>query len=169
VCGCPVFPSVPALCSTHSAAAEAALFAGFFSRMAESDFSGPCIIGFGSSPSRCVPARYSGWSDPRSPGSRARSVRTCQVLRPRRVGRALALTRSSMLSSANGTASTPGIRTYRGCCGRDGNYFPPPAQIPACGFPAPGSSRKYNVTDSRDDASKPVRERGPRWSDGVRH
>jgi len=53
-------------------------------------------------------------SDPRSPGSRARSVHTCQVLRPRRVGRALALSRPSMLPSANGTASAPGIRTYRG-------------------------------------------------------
>ena len=53
-------------------------------------------------------------SDPRSPGSRTRSVRTCQVLRPRRVGRALAWARSSMLPSASGTASAPGIRTYRG-------------------------------------------------------
>ena len=51
---------------------------------------------------------------------------------------------------------------------RDGNYFPPPAQIPACGFPAPGSSRRSNVTDSPHDAHEPVRERGPRWSDRVR-
>ena len=109
-----MFPSVPALCSAHSAAADAALFAGFIARMAESDFSSPFIIGYGSSPSRCGPARYSGWSDPRSPGSRARSVRTCQVLRPRRVGRALAWTRPSVLPSASGTASAPGIRTYRG-------------------------------------------------------
>src|SRR5690606_36410991 len=49
------FPSVPALCSAHSAAGCPALFAGFFARMAESDFSSPCIIGFGSSPSRHGP------------------------------------------------------------------------------------------------------------------
>ena len=61
--GWPVFPLVPALCSTHSAAGRPALFAGFIARMAESDFSGPFIIGYGSSPSRCGPARYRGWSE----------------------------------------------------------------------------------------------------------
>ncbi len=30
--------------------------------------------------------------------------------------------------------------------GRDGDYSPPPAQIPACGFPAPGSCRRSDVT-----------------------
>jgi hypothetical protein len=55
------------------------------------------------------------------------------------------------------------------CCGRDGNYFPPPAQIPACGFPAPGSSRKCNAIDTRDEARVPIRGRGPCFSDGVRH
>ena len=30
--------------------------------------------------------------------------------------------------------------------GRDGPYGPPPAQIPACGFPAPGSCRRSNAT-----------------------
>ena len=53
--GCCAFPLVPALGSAHSAAAEAALFAGFIATMAESDFSGPYIIGYGSSPSRCGP------------------------------------------------------------------------------------------------------------------
>ena len=33
--------------------------------------------------------------------------------------------------------------------GRDGSYLPPPAQIPACGFPAPGSCRKSGVVDVR--------------------
>src|SRR6516225_1920984 len=50
------FPLVPALRSTDSAADCSALFAGFPATMARSDFSGPCIIGFGSSPSRCGPA-----------------------------------------------------------------------------------------------------------------
>ncbi|MGF6935555.1 hypothetical protein OKW41_004717 [Paraburkholderia sp. UCT70] len=47
--------------------------------------------------------------DWRSPGSRTRSVRTCQVLRPRRVIRALAIARSDVLPSATQTASAPGI------------------------------------------------------------
>src|SRR3954466_7911389 len=46
----------------------------------------------------------------RSPGSRPRSVRTCQGLRPRRVVQGLALTPPSMLPSAYGTASAPGMR-----------------------------------------------------------
>src|SRR5437588_6040749 len=60
------FPLVPALCSTDSAAfgcaavefaaSCSALFAGFTATMAGSDFSCPCIIGYGSSPSRCGPS-----------------------------------------------------------------------------------------------------------------
>ena len=59
------FPLVPALRSTGSAACfssagrpaggPSALFAGFIATMAGSDFSGPFIIGYGSSPSRCGP------------------------------------------------------------------------------------------------------------------
>ena len=56
--------------------------------MAESDFPRPFIIGYGSSPSRCRPDRFlaSGrtWD---TPGSRATSFHTCQVLRPRRSSR----------------------------------------------------------------------------------
>ena len=40
-------------CST---AGRATLFAGFAATMTESDFSCPCIIGYGSSPSRCGPS-----------------------------------------------------------------------------------------------------------------
>ena len=98
----PAFPSVPALGSTGSAAGCPALFVGFPATMAESDFSGSCIIGFGSSPSRCGPRPYvCGWPIPRSPGSRTKSVRTCQGLGPRRVGRGLALSRPSVLPSAS--------------------------------------------------------------------
>jgi hypothetical protein len=39
-----------------SAAECSALFVGFTATMAESDFSCPCIIGYGSSPSRCGPS-----------------------------------------------------------------------------------------------------------------
>ncbi len=62
----PAFPLVSALGSTgsaavdstadRSAAASAVLFVGFTATMAGSDFSCPCIIGYGSSPSRCGPS-----------------------------------------------------------------------------------------------------------------
>src|SRR5208337_2066357 len=40
--------------------------------------------------------------------------------------------------------------------GRGGDYSPPPAQIPACGFPAPGSCRRSNVTGVRRLATHAV-------------
>src|SRR5438445_6595530 len=51
----PAFPLASALGSTNSAADRSALFAGFTATTASSDFPRPCIIGFGSSPSRCGP------------------------------------------------------------------------------------------------------------------
>src|ERR1700674_1787033 len=57
VLGWRAFPSVPALRSTNSAADPSALFVSFPATMAWSDFSCPCIIGYGSSPSRCGPSR----------------------------------------------------------------------------------------------------------------
>ena len=80
LCWC-AFPLVPALRSTGSAAFSiaadpsgagcSALFAGFPAIMTRPDFSAPCIIGYGSSPSRCglsypVPTRHR-WPDPRPP------------------------------------------------------------------------------------------------------
>lgn len=53
-------------------------------------------------------------SDWRSPGSRARSVRACQGLRPRRVAQALAMARPCVLPSADRTASAPGSNFLRG-------------------------------------------------------
>src|SRR6516225_726987 len=55
------FPLVPTLGSPGSAAdcfaaSCSTLFAGFIATMAGSDFSCPCIIGYGSSPSRCGPS-----------------------------------------------------------------------------------------------------------------
>jgi hypothetical protein len=76
--------------------------------MAGSDFSRPCITGYGSSPSRCGPAARCRRPDTRSPGSRTGSIRTCQGLRPRRVEQALAISRPSVLPSAMRTASAPG-------------------------------------------------------------
>src|SRR5437763_1076283 len=49
------FPLASALCSTDSAAGCPALFVSFPATMAESDFPPPCVIGYGSSPSRCGP------------------------------------------------------------------------------------------------------------------
>ena len=77
------------------------------------DFSSPCIIGYGSMPSRCGPDGFCLWSAMRSPGSRARSVRTCQGLRPRRVGGRLAMTPPAVLPSAVSTAAAPRSRLSR--------------------------------------------------------
>jgi hypothetical protein len=49
--------------------------------MTEYDFSCPFIIGYGSSPSRRDPAARRPRMDKRPPGSRARSLSTCQGLR----------------------------------------------------------------------------------------
>jgi hypothetical protein len=54
------FPLASALRSTGSAADRSALFIGFPATMASSDFPRPCIIGYGSSPSRCGPPASAG-------------------------------------------------------------------------------------------------------------
>jgi hypothetical protein len=82
---CSAFPLAPALRSTNSPAACAADFAGFIATTAGSDFSHPCIIGFGPPAFPMRAARYSGRSGERSPGSRTRSFCACRGLRPRGV------------------------------------------------------------------------------------
>src|SRR6266496_4446180 len=57
-----------------SAVGSFALFAGFIATMARSDFSRPCIIGYGSSPSRCGPP-YSHRTRRRRPDTRPPSFR----------------------------------------------------------------------------------------------
>src|SRR5271154_7528773 len=52
------FPLVPGLGSTNSAAGRLALFVGFVATMPESDFSGSCIGGYDSSPSRYGPSDH---------------------------------------------------------------------------------------------------------------
>src|SRR5215471_10379094 len=74
------FPLVSALGSTGSAvvgsaadcstAGRATLFTGFAATMTESDFSCPCIIGYGSSPSRCGPP----YSAPLDDGGQTRDI-----------------------------------------------------------------------------------------------
>src|SRR5271170_7796727 len=52
------------------------------------------------------------WSATRPPGSRTKSVCTCQGLRPRRVVGELAIARPFVWPSAYRTASAPGISTF---------------------------------------------------------
>ncbi len=62
------FPLAPALGSANSEAGRPAPFAGFIATTARPDFSRPCIVGYGSSPSRRGPAAVvRHWSDVRSP------------------------------------------------------------------------------------------------------
>jgi hypothetical protein len=100
-------------------------------------------------------------------------MRACQVLRPRRVAQALALSLLDILPSATQTASAPGISFLSRLngwparspadasptssrmpahgsgpmwlSGRGASYPTPPPQIPACSFPAPGSRRRSNA------------------------
>ena len=76
---------------------------GFSATMARSDFSRRAhhrlrLLAF---PMRTTSHELAGGRPWRSPGSRAKSFRTCQVLRPRRAGRALAMTCPSILPSAD--------------------------------------------------------------------
>ena len=106
LCG-PAFSLVPPLGSPGSAAARAALFARFVATMGGSDFSTPCIVGYGLRPSRRGPSL--GWPGRRwrSPGSRAEGLRACQVLRRRGVTGRLALATPGTWPSAGRRASAP--------------------------------------------------------------
>ena len=124
-----VFPSAPALRSTGSAAGRPALFAGFLATMAGSDFSRPCITGYGSSPSRCGPVRevLVGREISRFP----RKERPCMpgsLTTPGR--RALALTRPFVWPSVTVTTSAPGTIALSRLDGR-------PARSPADASPGP--------------------------------
>ena len=55
--GLSLFSLAPSLGSTNSGFGRPTPFAGFAATMEGSDFSSPCITGFGSSPSRCGPGR----------------------------------------------------------------------------------------------------------------
>src|SRR3954451_8144120 len=83
--------------------------------MAGSDFSCPFVIGYGR-PAFPLPSSdaHVCWTAKRSPGSRTRSVRTCQGLRPRRVEPPLAVTQQLVVPSTQLTVSAPGISDFRG-------------------------------------------------------
>src|SRR5271165_3180023 len=74
---CPAFPLVPALGSPDSSTGRPASFVGFDATVAGSDFSGPFIVGYGSSPSRRGPARR----DAARPGKRPPRFRRCLFAR----------------------------------------------------------------------------------------
>ena len=113
LCGI-AFPSVPALGSIGSEPDRSASFVDFTATMAGSDFSRPFIVGYGSSPSQRDPEARTPRMGERSPGSRTRSLCTCQGLRPRRAEQRLALSPLPMLPSAVTKASAPGTITFRG-------------------------------------------------------
>src|SRR5262249_34938316 len=158
------FPLAPALCSAGSAASEtpcsawalaSALFVGFPAPIAGSDFSRSCIIGYGSSPSRRGPAAIDRAVERElSRFPETRSVCTCQVLRPRRAVRALALSRPHVLPSALSTASAPGTRHLSRLNGwpmhSPTDASPVPSHAPAHGpvpmrFALPSSGRTFTA------------------------
>ena len=76
----------------------------------------------------------------RSPGSRAKSVRTCQCLRPRRAVWALALSRPSVLPSVTGTTSAPGMRVLSRL-----NGWPMRSPVNASPIPSRASAHDFGV------------------------
>ena len=110
----PVFPLVPALRSTASAAGWPALSAaslplwrGQTSHVRESPASS-------SSPSRCGPVSAERPGLASNLPVPARSVHTCQDLSPRRAVRALAITRLYVLPSTQRKRGRPGTKRFRG-------------------------------------------------------
>jgi len=103
-------------------------------------------------------------SGTRSPGSRTRSVCTCQGLRPRRAVQALAISRLAVLPSVSGTASAPGMSALSRLDGW-------PMQSPADASPVPsrapthGSGPMWFATPSSQwtsaTYSSPVSRRSP--------
>src|ERR1700687_808249 len=82
------------------------------------------------------------WSTTRPPGSRTKSVCTCQGLRPRRVVGELAIARPFVWPSAYGTASAPGL-----------SLFPRLNDWPA----------HSPVNASRTASRPPAHDSGPMW------
>ena len=103
----PALPLAPVLGSTGSATDPSALFVGFVATTTESTSR---VRASSASTSRLPDADLGAFAlrpNPRPPGSRAKSFHTCQGLRPRRAGRALAITRPSMSPSVFMTTSAP--------------------------------------------------------------
>src|SRR5437899_7398074 len=112
----PAFPLASALRSTGSAADRSALFVGFTATMASPDFSCPCIIGYGSSPSRCGPSASAGdgqTRDTRYPKFRRDPCARDVALDPG--GTTMPrITALHMLRSTMKTVSAPASSSFRG-------------------------------------------------------
>ena len=91
-----------------------ALFVGFTATMAGSDFHVVHRRLRPRLPDADQCSTHAGAGRPEISRSRAKSVRTCQCLRPRRAVWALALSRPSVLPSVTGTTSAPRMRVLRG-------------------------------------------------------
>jgi hypothetical protein len=83
-----------------------------------------------------------------SPGSRARSVRTCQGLRPRQVSTGTCANAPVRVAfhPTNGVGTWDKIQLFRG---RNGHCWPPPAQIRASAANALGSYLECVTTNRR--------------------
>src|SRR6516165_11184096 len=102
------------------------------------------------------------WSDTGSPGSRATSFHTCQVLRPRRVIQALALTRLSESPCTFAMVSAPGTCIFAGLNGWPMRSLAD-ASLPPSRTPTHGSGSMWIATPSSyrtyTDYSLPVSRR----------
>ena len=126
--------------------------------MAEQTF-GLYIIGFDSSSSRCGPAVYLRWPNPRSLGSRTKSFHTCQGLGPRRVGQVLAMTPPSILPSVLSTTSAPRIfklsRASRPAESHRRPLSEPSVKLSPHWAPIRRTSRSYRVSSVRRSPGTP--------------
>ena len=86
-------------------------------------------------------------------------------------GEALGNNTSLLLKAVPPTEKVLKAARKAGRCGRDGDCSPPPAQIPACGFSAPGSCRRSNVISVQGLACPivPIRRRATPVTCFVRH
>ena len=139
------FPSASALGSTGSAADRSALFVGFPATVAESRLPTSVhhrlrLLAF---PVRTRQSTCR-WSVVGSPGSRARSFRTCQCLRPRRAVWALAISRPSVLPSVSGTTSAPGMRVLSRL-----NGWPMRSPVNASQLPSRATAHELGVDSVR--------------------
>src|SRR5271166_1369133 len=101
----------------------------------------------------------------RSPGFRSRSFRTCQGLRPRRTGRALALARTPVLPSAHDNGVGVPIDSFAAVAVGTGISPCPPHRSRRAGFPAPGSCRRSGAIGR---ARRLFRSADPQAGDGYR-
>jgi len=110
-------------------------------------------------PSRCGPGMRQ-WSDVGSPGSRTRSVRTCQGLRPRRAVQVLALSHPCVLPSAALKASALEVCFFRGSMA--GLCVPLPTLRPCpCGQRRTARGRCGSLLLHRSGLAPPTPRRSP--------